>query len=104
MPSVVRNCHRKMHVSIRVITASFRPLRSLRKMRGRARDSAERHQYRTTLGAMIKVQNISGHAVDLHIGVLAPGEIAEVESSRGLVPMIESGVLVELEGEKPKKG
>ena len=73
-------------------------------MRGQARDSAERHEYRTTLGAMIKVQNISGHAVDLHIGVLAPGEVAEVESNRGLVPMIESGVLVELEGEKPKKG
>jgi hypothetical protein len=53
---------------------------------------------------MIKVQNVSGHAVDLHIGVLAPGETAEVESNRGLVPMIESGVLVELEDEKPKKG
>jgi hypothetical protein len=53
---------------------------------------------------MIKVQNVSGHAVDLHIGVLAPGEIAEVESNRGLVPMIEAGILVELEDEKPKKG
>jgi hypothetical protein len=53
---------------------------------------------------VIRIQNISGHAVDLHIGALAPGEIAEVESNRGLVPMIEAGVLAELEDEKPKKG
>jgi hypothetical protein len=53
---------------------------------------------------LIKVQNVSGYAVDLHIGVLAPGEITEVESNRGLVPMLESGVLAEIEGEKPKKG
>jgi hypothetical protein len=53
---------------------------------------------------VIKIQNISGHAVDLHIGCLAPGEIAEVESSRGLLPMIEAGTLVELEDEKPEKG
>ena len=53
---------------------------------------------------MIRIQNISGYAVDLHIGVLAPGEIAEVESNRGIAPMLESGVLVELEAEKAKKG
>src|SRR5512133_3595167 len=104
MPTAVRKCHRKMRVSTRVSSASFRPLRLHPKMLGPARDSAWRHEYRTTLSAMIKVQNVSGHAVDLHIGVLAPGEVAEVESNRGLVPMIESGVLVELEDEKPKKG
>jgi hypothetical protein len=53
---------------------------------------------------MIKIQNISGHAVDLHVGLLAPGEVAEVESTRGLTSMIESGLLVELEDEKRKKG
>jgi hypothetical protein len=53
---------------------------------------------------VIRVQNISGYAVDLHIGALAPGEIAEVESNRGLVPMLESGVLAEIDREKPKKG
>ena len=53
---------------------------------------------------MIKVQNVSGHAVDLHIGVLAPGEIAELESTHGLGSQLEAGSLVELEAEKPKKG
>jgi hypothetical protein len=53
---------------------------------------------------MIKVQNVSGHAVDLHIGVLAPGEIAELESTHGLGSQLEAGLLVELEAEKPKKG
>jgi hypothetical protein len=52
---------------------------------------------------VIRIQNVSGRAVDLHIGVLAPGEIAEVESNRGLIPMIDAGVLAELEDEKPKK-
>src|SRR5512133_3364831 len=104
MPTAVRKCHRKMRASTLASTAPFRPRRLLPRMHGQASDSAWRHEYRTTLSAMIKVQNISGHAVDLHIGVLAPGEVAEVESNRGLVPMIESGVLVELEDEKPKKG
>ena len=52
---------------------------------------------------MIRIQNVSGRAVDLHVGCLAPGEIAEVESTRGLVTMIDAGVLAELEDEKPKK-
>jgi hypothetical protein len=53
---------------------------------------------------MIKVQNVSGHAIDLHIGVLAPGEIAEVESKHGLTSMIEAGKLAEIADEKPQKG
>lgn len=54
---------------------------------------------------MRRYQNLSDHAVDLPVGVLATGEIAEVESNRGLASMIEAGVLAELEDEKkPKKG
>jgi hypothetical protein len=52
----------------------------------------------------MKVQNVSDHAVDLHTGSLGPGEIAEVESTRGLGSQLEAGLLVELEDEKPKKG
>jgi hypothetical protein len=54
---------------------------------------------------VIKIQNISGHAVDLHIGALAPGEVAELESTHGLGSLIEAGLLAEVaEKAEPKKG
>jgi len=55
---------------------------------------------------MIRMQNISGHAVDLHIGVLAPGEVTEIESTHGLGSLIDAGLLAEFEEQKaePKKG
>ncbi len=51
-----------------------------------------------------RVQNVSGRALSLpNGGDLAPLETVEVESTRGLKPLFDAGLLVQIEDEPKKK-
>lgn len=53
----------------------------------------------------IRVQNKSTQVIDWPGGSLAPAETAEIEmSAQEIDILLEAGLLVEVEDEKPKKG